>query len=50
MSEKIAEPVEPTPEETGEVPGGNTAEPTIQNMMERSSDPDVSTNPTIQNK
>lgn len=48
--DRIAEPVEPIQEETNEVAGGNTTETTIQGMPERSEDPDVAGNPTIQNK
>ena len=48
--ERIAEPAEPAEEEINEATGGNTTETTIQGMPERSSDPDVAGNPTIQNK
>jgi hypothetical protein len=48
--DRIAEPAEPAEEETNEATGGNATETTIQSMPERSSEPDVSTNPTIQNK
>jgi len=48
--DRIAEPAEPAEEETHEGTGGNATETTIQGMPERGSDPDVSTNPTIQNK
>ena len=48
--DRIAEPAEPAEEETNVATGGNTTETTIQGMPERSSDPDVAGNPTIQNK